>query len=127
MGNALSTHGRANRNTEASTDKALPPPYDEELQPSKIKGSDVPQWRWSNKQCREWIAAVLVEYGNLEQEEADLQAQKFEGFGPNLFYHTSAKWVEWFGQNGKCLHCFMYEDYWKKGAVPKGYKWPDRK
>jgi hypothetical protein len=96
MGNTQSTNGRGarkNGSTSASNNKELPPPYDNELQPSGIKGSDVPQWRWSNKQCREWIAAVLVQYGNLEQEEADIQAKKFEGFGPGLFYYNSAKWV----------------------------------
>lgn len=118
-----STHGRVNRNTSASTDKELPPPYSDELQPSGIKASDIPQWRWTNKQCREWITAVFIEYGSLERKDAETRAEKFEGFGPTLCARDSDFWQKQYGPLGHSIHCLITENYWKEGAVPHGWKW----
>jgi len=110
------------RNLCTSANNAAPPPYSNEVQTRQIKASDIPQWRWSNRQCREWLAAVLIEYGNLEKEEAERQARQFEGFGPRLFSTFFETWVKWFGANGSCIHNIIYEMFYEKGACPKGIR-----
>jgi hypothetical protein len=119
MGNSPSTPREDDLESfGAYTTKDLPPPY------NTIKASDIPQWRWSNRQCRQWLTEVLVEYGNLERDEAERQAQTYQGFGPNLFSYKSETWFKWFGANGSSIPCLIMEMFYAKGACPKNVSFP---
>jgi hypothetical protein len=117
MGNSSSrpTAKTGRESFSTSTTKELPPPYDTG---HRVKASDVPQWCWSNKQCREWLTAVLIEYGSLEKQEAELRALKFEGFGPSLFGTTLERWNAHFGSLGHSIYCLIFEKRKAEGAVP---------
>jgi hypothetical protein len=60
----MGNHASSQRNSDYKA-VSPPPPYDGE-----IKASDVPQWLWSNQQCRDWLTEVLVEKCNKDREAA---------------------------------------------------------
>src|SRR4051794_30025803 len=76
----------------------------------KIKATDIPQWRWSQVQCREWLAKVLGTYLNFTKREAEAKAQEFVGFGPVLFMMNREAWWEWLGgQVGEGVYALVLE------------------
>ncbi|TVY41201.1 hypothetical protein LOCC1_G006936 [Lachnellula occidentalis] len=88
-------------------DETAPPPYDHKYEAIRHKATDLPQWRWSNKECRQWITAVLVEYGSIGREKAGTQARKFEGFGPTIYAIPLETWMDWFGHNGHSIYTLL--------------------
>ncbi|KAN0094259.1 hypothetical protein V8E51_017443 [Hyaloscypha variabilis] len=71
--------------SEEAQKNACPPPYSASNDPHynlAIKATDVPQWLWSNSQCRAWIFAVCTELLAYSEEEGEDVAAKFTGFGP---------------------------------------------
>ena len=92
----------------------------------QIRASDTPQWAWSNVQCREWLAAVLVEYCNRDLTVARQLADNMfadGGFGPRLY---TTKLVTWEGYVGKRdaegIHGLLLSLRKEKGAVPASVK-----
>jgi hypothetical protein len=92
----------------------------------RIRAADTPQWAWSNVQCREWLAAVLVEYCNRDPVVArELAENMFAdgGFGPRLY---TTKLVTWEGYVGKRdaegIHGLLLSLRKEKGAVPASVK-----
>ncbi|KAE9365153.1 hypothetical protein N431DRAFT_496302 [Stipitochalara longipes BDJ] len=92
----------------------------------RIRAADTPQWAWSNAQCREWLAAVLVEYCNRDPVVArELADNMFAdgGFGPRLY---TTKLVTWEGYVGKRdaegIHGLLLSLRKEKGAVPASVK-----
>jgi hypothetical protein len=87
----------------------------------KIKASDIPQWKWTNKECRQWLVKVLVEYCSIEKDAADAEAKKFEGFGPILYLMELHEWMDWLGRKGQAIHSILVPVRHTKGAVPTSF------
>jgi len=89
----------------------------------RIEASDVPQWRWSNAQCREWLIAVLVTYLNYNNTDAFDLAENLHGFGPNLYLRSVESWIKILGDDeGRGVYSILFEVRRQKGAVPKGMR-----
>jgi hypothetical protein len=92
----------------------------------RIRASDTPQWAWSNAQCREWLAAVLIEYCNRDPEVArDMADKMFEdgGFGPRLYTTKLVTWERFVGvRDAECIHGLLVSLRKEKGAVPPSVK-----
>ena len=82
-----------------------------------------PQWKWTNMQCREWIAAVVIWYCGYDEEKAWRIANKFEGFGPTLFLHQVKWWKSAIGNSeaANAICALIYEAKGKRGGLPKGF------
>jgi hypothetical protein len=61
---------------------------------AKISASDIPHWRWTNAQCREWLEEVLFYYCGKSRRGALQRAVQFDGFGPNLYLIKLNRWYE---------------------------------
>lgn len=84
-----------------------------------IKASDVPQWHWTQSQCREWLTVALSEYCGIGKEQASQIAAKFQGFGPNLWKMREQDWFELVGiEEGKGMFAIMKEMRGERGAIP---------
>ncbi len=59
----------------------------------KIRATDTPKWRWTQSQCREWIAAVLMTYLEYSPCDAATTAGKFIGCGPNIYLSGVDSWA----------------------------------
>jgi hypothetical protein len=110
-----------------------PPPYNKASPDAKlesfgypsIKATDVPQWKWNTSQCRAWLMAVLIKYLKFTPSEAYEAAQKFQGYGPNIYITKQYRWKEILGDdNGMGLWFMILRYRNRRGAVPPslGYK-----
>ena len=118
----------------SSTENPAPPSYHEASKtnppsPENLKriASKVPQWKWSTKECRDWLRAVCVVYFNFSLQEAEASAMKFEGFGATLYMKIRDSWMGLLGENGRGLYGLLFGLRRKRGAVPKSMKllnWP---
>jgi hypothetical protein len=113
----------------SSTDNPAPPSYHEASKtnppsPENLKriASKVPQWKWSTKECRDWLRAVCVVYFNFSLQEAEASAMKFEGFGATLYMKSVDSCVRLLGENGRGLYGVLFGLRGKRGAVPRGMK-----
>lgn len=52
----------------------------------------IPQWRWTNTQCRAWLRYVLMHYSGRTEDEAAALVGEFEGWGPNLYMKDKKQW-----------------------------------
>lgn len=125
-------------NSTPSSQNAAPPPYQDStqektdvpkitahLQPvqsaGSIKHTDVPQWRWSTNQCREWLSSVYTGVFNLPREEAMLLANKFEGSGPVMYITSREEWMEILGyQRGRSLYALLVTVNNEPDSMPGG-------
>lgn len=103
--------------TVSKTERPQTP--DPDSQPKKITASSTPQWRWTNTQCRAWLADVLIEYGGRPSPEAHRVAQGFKGWGPNLYMKEWKAWNSWLGADGQAIFALLMEEHEKEGAVPR--------
>jgi hypothetical protein len=84
-----------------------------------IRANDVPQWMWSNAQCRTWLAAVLQVYLNWTSQAAETAALKLDGHGPTMYQRTSLEWEQLLGEyNGKGIYVMLLNLRHHPGAVP---------
>lgn len=134
--NMGSTKSKLRKEPRSPNQKESPPSYEaitssytsnSIIQPSPgfpntgINASHVPQWRWSNNQCVEWIAAVLTEYYCKERVEAERIAKKFTGFGPRIWQNDTARWTILIEQSGSDMFSLIFEMYLRRetiGGVP---------
>lgn len=66
------------------------------------------------------VIAVLVEYQNLPEADAQELADKFEGFGPTMFQNSTKHWKSFLGENtGAAVYCLIYCVRDEPGAMPK--------
>jgi hypothetical protein len=109
-----------------------PPPYAEcdpalpeqvPVTENSIKATDIPQWIWTNAQCREWLFAVCSESLGLGVEESKAISEKFEGYGPNIYCLKFEDWLNILGSNpmGRAYSVYstLLSIRHEKGAVPK--------
>jgi hypothetical protein len=95
------------------------------MQASTIKASDVPQWRWSNLQCRQWLIAVFTTYLNYSEADALAAAKRFDGFGANMYGTTFDGWQKIFGSSaGAGIFNLIFAARREEGAVPKSVNFP---
>lgn len=88
--------------------------------PKTILATDVPQWLWSNLQCRQWLLAVLVTYMNIEPTAAATSADRFEGYGPNIYIRDLQAWNDLLGDhNGAGIYMMLLSVRHHKGAIPR--------
>jgi hypothetical protein len=85
----------------------------------RIHADSVPQWRWTNSQCRTWITDVLIVYGGKDAQTARELASTFRGFGPNLYMKEWKQWNSWLGADGQAIFALLMEVHDEEGAVPK--------
>ncbi|PMD37837.1 hypothetical protein L207DRAFT_567639 [Hyaloscypha variabilis F] len=85
----------------------------------RIHADSVPQWRWTNSQCRTWITDVLIVYGGKDAQTARELASTFRGFGPNLYMKEWKQWNSWLGPDGQAIFALLMEVHEEEGAVPK--------
>ncbi|KAE9375203.1 hypothetical protein N431DRAFT_502158 [Stipitochalara longipes BDJ] len=86
-----------------------PPPYLEPL--PHIQQTSVPQWLWTNAECRRWLHLVCHCTLGLNYEESSEIASRFEGCGPNIYTLKERAEGVW---------SLLVSMRRKKGAVPKG-------
>lgn len=92
-----------------------------QISPPSIKATDIPQWRWTNAQCIEWLTAVFTVYAGYDQKTAEAKAKEFRGFGPRLWQMGRGDWYVWLGvEVGGCVYIILMEMYPEKGTHPKG-------
>jgi hypothetical protein len=112
--------------------KSAPPPYDEpstlfaddkssiNRRGRKIRASDIPQWKWSTEQCRQWLTAFLIERFSCSPADAAQTAEKFDGFGPNIYLTREQGWKNLIGVvQGAGIYVWLLAVRHKAGAVPK--------
>jgi len=85
---------------------------------TSIQATDVPQWRWTNSQCKEWLVEVLVVYCGKSRVAAEELAKHFQGFGPTLYRIKPSYWGKWLGADGRAICALLFE--MQPNAVPKG-------
>jgi len=56
--------------------------------------------------------------GGKSRSEAEILAQKFEGFGPNLWLNDCETWIDWFGKCGEAIYILLQQVRGEEGAVP---------
>ena len=105
----------------ANTRDISPPPYQE---PETIAPTSVPQWLWTNAQCREWVFQLCVETLGLSVEESRSISDRFDGYGPNIYTMTTAGWEGLLGtkQRGCGVYSAVLSMRDRKGAVPKNVR-----
>lgn len=87
----------------------------------KINATAIPQWEWSNQQCKEWLTSVLIEYANLSETDAESKAEGFKGFRPMLFTNNTKMWTRILGADiSSSVFSLIYNRKDKPGALPKG-------
>jgi hypothetical protein len=89
-----------NSDNELKTEKLQappPPPPPPEDQFPDINALSVPQWTWTNEQCREWLRKFLVTQCGCSVEYAVGKAGKLEGFGANIYLRRFKAWEELLG------------------------------
>lgn len=104
-----------------------PPSYTPHDANRHIKlASDIPQWRWSNIECRAWLIAVCTTYLSWSMDDALAAAQKFNGFGPDIYLMRIANWEELLGVgNARGVYTLLLQV--RDSAVPEniqmGHGW----
>lgn len=79
---------------------------------AKIKYSDPPKYKWTNKECKAWIYANLVDNLGRERALAAELANLWEGCGPNLWSQTVSWWKSYLGDiSGIAISCYLREAY----------------
>lgn len=106
--------------------EAAPPPYTGEVTiPSAlirhgILATDVPQWTWSNAQCREWLFVVYTSLLNLGIEESRDVAEAFVGFGPELYMMRLDEWDKLVGKDrARSVYALLLSRRHEDGAAPR--------
>lgn len=72
-----------------------PPAYAEPKNPYShlhIKATDVPQWLWTNAQCRAWLYSIFRDYLDYAHDKAENEALSFLGMGCNLYNNNAKNW-----------------------------------
>ena len=70
---------------------------------------------------------MLSTYLSYTTEQASAMAQKFQGFGPNIFGMRRVE--DWGGKIGlneeeaRGVHALVVSMRWKEGAMPEGTQW----
>jgi hypothetical protein len=105
-----------------------PPPPPEDHFPD-INALSVPQWTWTNEQCREWLRKFLVTQCGRSVEYAVDKAGKLEGFGANIYLRRFTVWEEFLGfvdADGIYALTIGYRNL--DGVVPKGvgFSYPEK-
>jgi hypothetical protein len=89
----------------------------------EINAMSVPQWEWTNLQCKIWLSAVLQEKMGHSIDQATTVVENFEGHGPTIFTRKIEDWQSLLGTyNGQGLYAIILEKRMGKGAVPRSVK-----
>lgn len=129
-----------NKNDGENSD---PPPYEESPSPSagyatttprtaeRSQGPNrnrrtpeinvVPQWKWTNKQCREWLNIQCIYRFGVSAEQASRIVPQFCGTGPNIYLLAKDGWVNLLGgrKKGMDMYGWLRSVMREKGAVPE--------
>jgi hypothetical protein len=91
-----------------------------------IAAFDVPQWKWSNEQCRTWIYKSVIEQFGWPGNRALEAAVRFKGCGIKIFTSNDRCWELVMGSavEGRSLRSFIFSVRNEKGAVPRGTRIP---
>lgn len=58
----------------------------------------------------------------MTQEEAEVKANEFHGYGPNIYLGNNAEWKKLLGENGRGLYIMIVGMRRKEVAVPTSVK-----
>jgi len=86
------------------TSASNPPPYEDISQFSSVdlkkpKPQPIPQWNWTTAQCRAWFSIICEEWFGYSNEQAQVLAEKFDGYGPMLFMWGQQDYVDFLGDS----------------------------
>jgi len=85
-----------------------------------IKATDVPQWKWTEAECREWYKLVFMTYLSISRFEAADLANSIDGWGPSIFSRSESQWIYILGEGrGIAMHTLIVSVRRNKGAVPR--------
>lgn len=97
-----------------------PPPIPEDKFPD-IDALSVPEWIWTNEQCREWLRKFLVAQCGRSVEYASEKASKLEGFGANIYLRRFTAWQELLGfVDADGIYALGLGYRKKEGVIPEG-------
>jgi hypothetical protein len=87
-----------------------------------IKASDVPQWLWTNAQCKDWLFAVCHVSLGLTGEEAKAITDKFDGCGPVIYMMEYVDWIKLLGTENRAqsIYAYVVNSQQEPGAIPDG-------
>jgi hypothetical protein len=87
-----------------------------------IKASDVPQWLWTNAQCKDWLFAVCHVSLGLTGEEAKAITAKFDGCGPVIYMMEYVDWIKLLGTQNRAqsVYAYVVNTQHEPGAIPDG-------
>lgn len=119
-------HSKQQKNGDSA-----PPPYkagsksqasfEKRRQYPEIKASDVPQWKWNNVQCQEWLTVAIMEYCCHCEKKAEKKARSFlrGGFAPLLYAASYTVWESHLGRkDAPAIYSFLIAH--KSSVVPFG-------
>ncbi|EPE25745.1 hypothetical protein GLAREA_01657 [Glarea lozoyensis ATCC 20868] len=90
------------------------------LTPS-ITPQSIPQWLWTTHDCKTYLYQIFHTLLNNSPEVAYGKADRFEGFGPNMFSTTYAGWKSLYGAwEGDGIYSFIFVSRNMRGALPSG-------
>lgn len=127
--NSIFSTLRWGKRTPKEKDQALPPPYTtlessvRVQKRSRIKASDVPQWMWSQEECREWITVFCTTYLSFTPKEAEEAAGRWKGMGSRLYsIPDTQSWQAVLPEAAHALSIYnlLFAVKRKDGAVPLG-------
>lgn len=70
------------------------------------------------------VTAVLVEFQNLPEAEAEEKAKGYKGFGPTLFQSTEENVYLLGKETGTEVYAMILSDKGKPGGLPKSVTFP---
>jgi hypothetical protein len=123
-GNTFSRLFHSHKRSNSATIE--PPPYDVLNEPeTRIQGTDIPQWRWSNAECRVWLRKFLVEKCGLYPGLTERITDELKGFGANLYLRSRDDWrkMTYLGRVGADgIYALLCGYSRRVGATPKGVR-----
>jgi hypothetical protein len=72
-------------------------PYSHLILPT-ISASSVPQWLWTNAQCRAWLFAILTTSLGNSKSDALIKAENVKSFGPYSWSMDDVQWRRYLGK-----------------------------
>jgi hypothetical protein len=70
-----------------------------------------------------WLLDICTSYLNLDIKTANGVAEKFKGFGPEIYLMKQSDWVKLVGEgNGRSVYTLLVSVRREKGAIPRNIR-----
>ncbi|KUJ06635.1 uncharacterized protein LY89DRAFT_692266 [Mollisia scopiformis] len=121
MGVEHSKHENSTRPPPYTTTSRSTLPAAKLRQYPEIRATDVPDWKWNNTQCQEWLTIAIMEFCGRNEQVAQRKAREFlrGGFAPMLYAASYRVWQSYLGrQDAPAIYSYLMAH--KSAAVPSG-------